>query len=242
MLQEHQLTPYHCDGLPCADGPWLVLAPHADDESFGMGGSLAKASQAGIATYVVVMTDGALGGTASDLVVRRQQEVLQAAQVLGVQQVYFLAEPDRGLQVSTALCGRVQQLIEQIVPAALFFPGALELHPDHRSTALIAWQCLQNLRAMRLSAFSYEITGQSPANVLVDITGVMLAKRQAMQCYLSQLAENNYQAIVEALNTLRTLTLGPDVRWAEGFYRFTEQELEQPLAQWLQARMAAFVA
>ncbi len=40
MIDEQQIVPYHTLPLPVAQGPWLVFAPHADDESFGMAGTL----------------------------------------------------------------------------------------------------------------------------------------------------------------------------------------------------------
>ncbi len=60
ILEEYQLLPYNNSDLP--RGPWLVFAPHPDDETFGMGGSLLLAKQQNIATHVVFVTDGALGG------------------------------------------------------------------------------------------------------------------------------------------------------------------------------------
>jgi len=42
----------------------LVLAPHADDEVFGCGGTLYLLAQAGAAITVIVASDGALGGAA----------------------------------------------------------------------------------------------------------------------------------------------------------------------------------
>ncbi|MDP6413684.1 MAG: PIG-L family deacetylase [Gammaproteobacteria bacterium] len=90
---EHILIPFQASPLP--PGPWLVFAPHADDETFGMGGSLLKASQQGIETHLVVLTDGALGGTRDDLVVVREEEVKQAADLLGVLTLQSWSEPDR---------------------------------------------------------------------------------------------------------------------------------------------------
>ena len=60
------LIPFQTSELPL--GPWLVFAPHADDETFGMGGSLLKAKKYGIETHLVVLTDGAYGGNQEDLV------------------------------------------------------------------------------------------------------------------------------------------------------------------------------
>src|SRR5690606_7379595 len=50
MIPEHEILPYQCSPLP--PGPWLVLAPHPDDETFGMGGSLLRAKNEGIETEV----------------------------------------------------------------------------------------------------------------------------------------------------------------------------------------------
>ncbi len=232
------MQPFACDELPCLRGPWLVFAPHPDDESIGMGGTIIKAARAGIAVNVVVMTDGALGGSGDDLVMRRQQEVQQAAQVLGLHSVQFLAQPDRGLQDSAALAQQLAVLITTLKPAAVFFPGVLELHPDHRSAALLVWRSLQLLGTRASSVIAYEITGQSPTNCLVDITHEAAAKKQAIECYGSQLVENKYMQLVSALNTLRTLTLPLTVQAAEAFYRYNAEELSQPLATWMAARVA----
>ena len=59
---ESSLLPYTPSALP--PGPWLVFAPHADDETYGMGGALLLAKAQKIETHVVVLTDGALGGEA----------------------------------------------------------------------------------------------------------------------------------------------------------------------------------
>lgn len=238
LLQECQLLPFECDDLPCARGPWLVFAPHPDDETFGMGGAIIKAANAGIAVDLVVLTDGALGGSGDTLVARRQQEVRQAAQVLGLHSVQFLGEPDRGLQPNDELSRQLAALITRHKPAAVFFPGVLELHPDHRNTALLLWRSLQLLGAQAPLAIAYEITGQSPANCLIDITRENDAKQQAIACHASQLGENNYQEVICALNKLRTLTLSPAVQAAEAFYRYSPQELALPLREWAAMRVA----
>ncbi len=95
---EHILLPFAPADLP--PGPWLVFAPHADDETFGMGGSLLKASKQGVETHVIVLTDGALGGERDDLVQIRRQEAEAAAQLLGLTSLECWSEPDRGLEQS----------------------------------------------------------------------------------------------------------------------------------------------
>jgi len=237
-IQEPQLVPFHTDILPCMESPWLVFAPHPDDESIGMGGTLAKAAHLGIATHLVVLTDGALGGNHSDLVHIRQQEVRIAARCLGIQSIRFIDEPDRGLVVSAALVQRLAALISELKPAAVFFPGVQEFHPDHRNAALLVWQALQVLGAAAPAAIAYEITCQSPANCLVDISAEVAVKQQAIAAYPSQLNEKNYWELVQALNKLRTLSLPASVAWAEAFYRFSKADLQLSLADWARQRAA----
>ena len=235
MTPEHLIVPYYTDPLPCDSGPWLIFAPHADDESFGLGGTLLKAAQAGIKTHLVIMTDGSLGGEQENLVAIRQQEANQAAALLGINSVTFLTEKDRSLMPTSFLVEQIVALIRHHQPAAVFFPGVYELHPDHRATTAIVWQALSELNnqsQQQCQAISYEISVQSPVNCLVDISETMHGKRSALNVYLSQLAENNYIDVVMAMNKLRTLTLGPEVIYAEGFYKYSQSDLENSLRQW----------
>ena len=226
---EHVLVPFQPWALP--DGPWLVFAPHADDETFGMGGTLYKAGEQGIETHVVVLTDGALGGEAPDLVEIRRAEAKRAVEILGVTSLQCWTEPDRGLSRTPELVARIADLIKQIQPLNVFFPGPLELHPDHRTTTLLVWDALCSLQDKDVApqAIAYEIGVQNPINRLVDITAQKSVKEKAMAVYASQNAENDYPDLVLALDKARTYTLPPEVEYAEGFYVFSTDELKTPL-------------
>jgi len=226
---EHRLIPFETSTLP--PGPWLVFAPHADDETYGMAGSLLKANEAGIQTHLVVMTDGALGGNKEDLVDVRNREVQAAATILGIDSVDSWQEPDRGLEISDALIDRIAQKAKEVGAASVFFPGPLELHPDHRTTALLVWTALQKLigEGIALNAYSYEIGVQNPVNIFIDISAQRLSKEKAMTVYASQNAENNYEELVLALDKGRTFTLPADVAHAEGFYLYSSEELASSL-------------
>ncbi len=228
---EHALIPFDVSDLP--SGPWLVFAPHADDETFGMGGSLLKAKDQSIETHVVVMTDGALGGQAVNLVATRQREVDQAATLLGLSGLHFWLQPDRGLEPGKGLVDRALALIQELSAAAVFFPGPLEIHPDHRAAALITWQALQQCRSADFHPriFSYEIGTQSPVNYLVDITAVRATHEKVMAVYDSQNSENNYLELVRALNKGRTFSLDASIEYAEGFYEFALEDLQYTLQE-----------
>ena len=96
MIQEEALIPYQTSPLP--EGPWLVFAPHPDDETFGMGGSLTLAARKAVGVTLVVLTDGSMGGreTGSDNIISiREKEVREISTRLHLESVLFWRQPDR---------------------------------------------------------------------------------------------------------------------------------------------------
>lgn len=231
MLNEENLfIPFEVSDLP--GGPWLIFSPHADDETYGMGGTLIQAAANGIEIHLVVLTDGSLGGQELNLAAVREAEVKKVALMLGVVNLDFWKQPDRSLSLSEPLVAKTVNKIKGVSPAAVFFPGPMEPHPDHRSTALLVWSALQSLASEeRPIAYSYEISVQNPINLLVDTSKQRQKKSILMGIYSSQNSQNNYEDLVCALDKARTFSLPNEVDCAEGFYRYTDQQLEKSLAE-----------
>jgi LmbE family N-acetylglucosaminyl deacetylase len=146
--------------------------------------------------------------------------------VLGVKSLQFWNSKDRELTVVESLVTKIADAIRELTPATVYFPGPLELHPDHRAAGLLVWAALQSLEQEAPQAFSYEIGVQNPVNYLIDISAEREVKQQAMAHYVSQNAQNEYPALVLSLNKARTYTLPQGVEIAEGFYRYSERELQ----------------
>ena len=237
MLSESELIPYRSSPL-LPQGPWLVLAPHPDDETFGLGGSLILASQKNVETHVVFLTDGALGGKTdqASLVKRRKAEAEQASAALGVSQTHFFGEPDRGLEVCNRLIDKVSELIRAIGPKSIFIPTPLEYHPDHRATSEIVWRCVQAMAGFPGDVYGYEVSNLAPINLLIDVSSVAEQKYEVIKIYASQLTENKYMALVKAIDTARTFSLPMECTAAEGFFRFadTSKTLEDQVMESLQ--------
>ena len=213
MVPEQDLIPFHAAPLPA--GPYLVFAPHADDETLGLGGTLVLAARRGISATVVVLTDGAQGGE----VQKRREEARAACKVLGVRDLYFWDFPDRHLHCHPNAIAKIAGMVSSIAPGTVFFPSPLEFHPDHRATAQFVWQALQKVRYSG-QIWHYEISRQAEANRLIDISSVFENKLQALRCYQGQLQQNNYEASALGLNALRTYTLPSPATYAEAFYQY----------------------
>lgn len=119
-------------------GLCLVLAPHADDESFGCGGTIAARRAAGAQVVIVVATDGALSDRlardGAEVVAVRQEEARAAGRALGVdaKDVRFLGLPDGSLQQHhSELVGRLADLVADLDPAEILVCSRFDPHPDH---------------------------------------------------------------------------------------------------------------
>ena len=132
----------------------LAVLAHPDDETFGMGGTLAYYARRGVQTYLVCATRGEAGeidphyldGFAS-IAERREHELECAAEKLGLSGVFFLDYRDSGMQGSKdnahprALAGQpVEQVAAEIAEfirrlrsqvLVTFDPIGGYRHPDH---------------------------------------------------------------------------------------------------------------
>ncbi|KPA09369.1 N-acetylglucosaminyl phosphatidylinositol deacetylase [Candidatus Magnetomorum sp. HK-1] len=221
MIQENQLIPYETSSIPLS--PWLVISPHPDDETFGMEGTLLLARHRKIKVSLIVLTDGAMGGNnkTEDIVQIRRKELLKVSKLLGIKQVIFQDCPDGNLIVTRSMINQLAAAIHEIKPKSVFFPSPMELNPDHRSAAVLTWEALRASKFLG-TAYFYEILVQGQINKLIDITKVADEKKEIMSSYESQLSENNYIEVIEAIDISRSLTLPDHVKRAEGFYVYAD--------------------
>lgn len=213
---EIDYLPFESSAL--AQGVWLVLAPHPDDETFGMGGCLLLAKQAKITVDVIFLTDGSASDTSdTDLINKREQEAIAACQQLGIRSTLFWRETDRQLKSSQHLINKLSAFISQNHYTHVFFPSPQEPHPDHRVTSVIAWESLRHANFSAIP-ISYEISQQAYTNQLIDISSVVTEKEKIMAIYISQLADNHYIERILGLNQARAWSLPLSVSHAEAFY------------------------
>ncbi|MCX7109504.1 MAG: glycosyltransferase [Proteobacteria bacterium] len=220
MLDESSYLPFTPAGLP--PSPWLVISPHPDDETFGLGGTLLLATEQGIAIDVLFLTSGDKGG-AGDIAAIREREALEATRLLGVRDVSFWHLPDRLLSPCQSVIGRLAEMILATKPACIFFPSPVEPHPDHRASSVIAWEALRKT-GFTAEPWSYEISVQGPVNKLVDISSVALRKREIMAVYASQMTQNHYVGRIMGLNQARAWSLPLEVSHAEAFHAWPKED------------------
>jgi LmbE family N-acetylglucosaminyl deacetylase len=242
MLLETELVPYSLS-VPPGDRV-LVLAPHPDDETLGMGGSLRLLTESGKKVKVVILTTGEKADPKvtdkQEYSSTRKKEALKAFRHLGVKDYEFLGFPDREL---ISHRDKVEEIINTIVsdfaPDVIYSPSLIELNPDHRMAAELSHELSRREKAVR--CVFYEITTPVRPNILIDITKTFKWKKKAMKCYKSQMKILDYLGLMEAMSTYRTFTLGKGVRFAEAFWELRNTSARQDIRMWLSYEMPLVV-
>jgi LmbE family N-acetylglucosaminyl deacetylase len=199
----------------------LVLAPHADDEVLGMGGTIARLAQAGEEVFVAVLTGH--GKTAHPLWPPSQWDVIReearcANRLLGVKELIFRDLPAACLDTTPTwmINSVVAEVIAQVQPTELYVPFAHDLHRDHGAIAYAATVAtrpyIAAVRQLR-RVLAYETLSEThlappyivPAfqpTVYVDISLSLQVKIDAMAAYASQLQPD---PLPRSIQTIRTL-------------------------------------
>ncbi len=143
----------------------IVFAPHEDDETLACGGSIIRKKQVGASVKIIFMTDGrASHGHMVDwkkLSAMRQQEAINAAQVLGVgpEDVMFLGFPDNDLvSYEAAAIEQVMAILEKESPQQIFIPYHREplFIRDHRATYDIVWEAARRTGKL-MTVYEYPV-------------------------------------------------------------------------------------
>jgi LmbE family N-acetylglucosaminyl deacetylase len=193
----------------------LVILAHPDDPEFGAGGTVARLAAQGARVTFVIVTDGSKGTedaafTHDTLFQTRQQEQINAAAVLGVQDVHFLGFPDGQIynneELREALVRQIRthrpDLLITHDPTTRFWRGTRINHPDHRAVGDTALDAVFPLARDRLNFLAHEeeglepykvldilLTGTNEPNFAVDISEVFDLKIRAICEHVSQIRD-----------------------------------------------------
>jgi LmbE family N-acetylglucosaminyl deacetylase/uncharacterized coiled-coil protein SlyX len=198
------LTDFTC-GLPDFERA-LVLAPHPDDESLGCGGTIALYSGKVHFTVVAVSNGEAVNIPENDRGPLRRKELEDAVRTLGAKALICLDIPDgKFSEHGNSIRSKLSDLFTDQRPQIVFVPTPVDLHPDHRETALACIEVSREFPFLQL-AF-YEIYNPIRFNVLVDIGAVIETKKQALMRYHYSMLkkEETFIASNLALNRSRSL-------------------------------------
>jgi N-acetylglucosamine malate deacetylase 1 len=211
----------------------LVVAPHADDESLGCGGVIAKLSNEGHVVTVAVVTSPWKPLFGDGVIEQIKIEFESANKILGVKATCFMDIPVVELNVipTYSLNKKFEDIVNKEKPELVFLPFVGDRHDDHRyifDACMVALRptdvnrnvkqilCYETVSETHWSA-PYIESNFNP-QLFVDISDYMDVKIKALSEYRTQIKKSpNARSIdaVSALATFRGSVVG--VKFAESF-------------------------
>lgn len=205
----------------------LILAPHPDDESIGLGGLLIKY---GKNCDVWVMTDGSRCQTIlseEEITIVRTKELYNAMLKTKVRNYRVFDIKDKTL----ALSDTVLDFEDLNIYSKIFIPSDNEKHIDHLATSVIAIEALKKNK-IQADVFFYEITSpMSDFNTVLDITDVIEEKKELINIYKSQIEVFDYVNAACYLNGFRACMLKKRNSYVEVFKHIDATKLNNDKEQ-----------
>lgn len=235
-------------GIPLPDSEVsraLVVCAHPDDVDFGVAGTVATWTDAGIGVTYCVLTDGQAGGfdrtvPREEIVVVRRKEQREAAARVGVGDVRFLGHVDGDLGPTKDLVGDIARVIREVRPQRVVIPSPERdynrihrSHPDHLAAGKAALDAVYPAARNPFAHPELLEEGLEPwtvadtwlmahptSNHAVDITAAYDRKVAAIRAHRSQHADPEALAgpLREAFTASAREAGLPEGRQAETFY------------------------
>ena len=206
----------------------LVIAPHADDETLGCGGTLLRHAENGDKLFWLIAT----------IPEDKEKRMLMEQSVKKVSEAYNfdsviqleLTETRIDLVPHAVIIKKISDAINANKPDIILLPNRTDVHSDHRIIFDLAYSCTKNFRFPFVKKLlMYETLSEtefSPSidslafipNTFVDVTLFVNRKIEIMEMYSSEIMQPPYPRsapVIEALARYRGSRIG--VAFAEAF-------------------------
>jgi len=205
---------------------FLVVVAHPDDEVLGCGATIAKKVLAGAEAELVVMTNGITGRhnvfeKDSENIKKKQdqlgQEMLNASKTIGYSNIHQFAFPDNRLDTigRMDLTIEMRKVINKFKPSTIFTHHPGDYNWDHTITFDAVMMAARHTpdEFCPSEIFTFEVPSSTERswqtgdrsfhpNVYVDVKDSILIKKNALNCYFSELRAFPHPRSLEGIEFL----------------------------------------
>ena len=197
----------------------IVIAPHPDDETLGVGGTLLrrKAEGATIA-WLIVTTISIESGWSAEKVKKRAEEIERITELYAFDEVYSLNFQTTLLDTIpiSNIVDAISTVFSSFKPDEVFVPHPSDVHTDHMVVFNAVRACTKWFRYPSVKrVLAYETLSETDfglgtdqafrPSVFVDINHFVNRKLEAMDIYTSEVGEFPFPRSQEAIRALATL-------------------------------------
>jgi LmbE family N-acetylglucosaminyl deacetylase len=194
----------------------LIITPHPDDESLGLGGSIVKMIDNGYEIFVLTIAGHLPPLYPKGVYEVTIDEAYKAYDILGIKNSKFLGIPSTmiGNKPIHELNSEIYSVIQEFKPHFVFCPFP-DRHIDHRlifESTLVATRPIDEGENIQLVA-AYETLSEThwnapyiepnfTHNLVVDVSDFMDQKIEALKCYKSQITMDKGPRSITAVRAL----------------------------------------
>jgi len=192
----------------------LVVAPHPDDAEIGVGGTILRSKSQGLSVGVIDLTSGE--PTPHGSLEIRARETAAATKVLQLDWRENLGLPNRSLEPTLAARRALAGVFRTTRPKIIFAPYWEDAHPDHLAACELVeaarfWSKLSKSDLAGepywppriLYFFSLHLKVHPRPSFVIDISGTIESKMQAIGCYESQFVAGRPREFPTPLDDIR---------------------------------------
>ena len=170
----------------------LAISAHPDDMEFEAGGTLAKWALKGHEVYHLILTTGEYRDMSGRFykVETLKEEAQNAAEVLNITKVMFLAYKTTNLPNHGKIVSEVDKIVQDMSPDVIISHHPFDSHQDHRAAAEIMFAVsrqgrVNNVLSCAPLPYRPNVFAFRP-QFFVDIYSTLNIKLEAIRCYKSQ--------------------------------------------------------
>ncbi|MBM6551052.1 PIG-L deacetylase family protein [Marinomonas ostreistagni] len=195
----------------------LVVAPHADDETLGCGGTILKLSKQGYSVHWLLVTGmtSSYGFTEAQID-KRRSEIKTVAEAYGFKGVHELQLPPAKLETlpKSEIIGPICSVVEQIKPSIVLTVYRNDAHSDHEIVYDAVMSASKSFRfpfikkVLAYETMSETDFGMKPEdggfrpNVYVDISEYLDKKLDILEIFESEVSDFPFPRSKLALESL----------------------------------------
>jgi LmbE family N-acetylglucosaminyl deacetylase len=213
----------------------LVVAAHADDETLGCGGAIAKHTSKGDKVRLILMADGVSSRTQSNdkSLEERNYVAEKAKNILGIDSIDYLFLPDNKMDSIPLLdiVKLLEPLVEQYSPSVVYTHYHNDLNIDHKITnQAVMTVCRPLPSSTTTTILGFEVLSSTEWNQIqefnptyfIDISATIDVKINAAKAYNIEMRKPPHSRNLQHIRALaqhRGNSIGLDAAEAFHVYR-----------------------
>jgi len=177
----------------------LAVGAHPDDVELGCAGTLALHKLSGDRVFLLVLTKGEASG---DIRVR-EKECRKAAEMLGVDGLFFGGLEDTRVHDGRESIEVIEKILDEVKPDIIYAPTSKDTHQDHRNAGYAVVSACRRCKMVLLYEGASTQRDFVP-QVFVDIKKTFALKKKVTRVFGSQLnnAGGGYALAVKGVEGL----------------------------------------